>query len=615
MKDLNKLKDHSSFYTAAKDGKEGAWVGIDLGTSNCACAIWDSTRGRPKLLQLREISRPRKGKIGRIVPSAVLLGQGNLKIGGVKARVGYPVLQLQEQEDSDVVLKACVTSVKRLIGTAIEDKEFLAAFPFDIAKEDDGSISILVTPLGSSSTIRLSPLQILSIILTSIRLASEEYLGKFISKKKMKVPGSTYNVVNCVIGVPANFGQRQRHLFEQACKLAGFTGHVSTITESTAASLAYGLFVSVPVEKHILVFDMGGGTTDVTIAKLTPDEDFTVLATQGERLGGDEMDEAILEIVLFKLQDLQPTSQDRKRLSISCRRCKERLSGTDEDMPVESCSVVWDGRTVFINQEEFNNALKPLINRARNLVRTIVKRSGHSIHEVALVGGATRVPAVRQMLLKEFPSIPDLCVSLNPEGAVAQGCAIQAAIRSGLVPLSELKSALMLDALPHPIGVLLPDHSSYVPILEKDMQLPAMGYATFTLSDVRQPGVTVVAVEDVGNTLEKVGEFNFLLHRLSDEEYEQLGGLRTVDIGFTMQTSGEFIVSVFDENDPEHLRKKERYIRQQGGEIGYDEKRTKAGEAIDKTLILACIILFVLYIAAKLAFHEAEVVDDAINKS
>jgi molecular chaperone DnaK (HSP70) len=623
----------------AADGKEGAWIGIDLGTSNCACAVWDSTRGRPKLLQLRTIARPRKGKVGRIVPSCVLLQSKSIM--GSNSTVGFPALELLENSstsgDQDTaVLKACVTSIKRLVGATngSSDQEFIQLLPFDVHEEDDGSLSLSVVPMENSATgttIQVTPLEILTTILTSIRIASDHYLAKYTNKKKLQVPGSSTTTTNCAVGVPAHFGTKQRQLMKQALKLAGFTGHVSTITESTAASMAYGLFVSVPVEKHVLVLDMGGGTTDVTVAKLSPSSsgnaandqsnNFSVVATDGDqRLGGDDMDEAILQLALqrFKKTLSSPlTRQERRQLLIRCRKCKESLCGTEEDKAVDSYKVVWNKEnTTIITQADFNITMKPLIDRVQSLIRQMVPRvtgdkNKTSIDEVVLVGGATRVPAVQAMLKIEFPSIPDLCSSLSAEGAVAQGCAIQAAIKSGLVPLSELKSAMMLDALPHAIGVMLPggdddDDANYVPILQKDAQLPAMGYATFTLANIHQPGVTVVAVEDVGADvpLERIGEFNFLLRRLTKDQFQQMkGDGRTVDIGMTMATSGEFTVSIFDENDTEHLRKKQKFQQQNngGGEIGFDEIED---DAVPTILIVACAFLFFVYVGVKLAFHD-----------
>ena len=595
-----------AFYSAAGDGKEGAWIGIDLGTTNCACAVWDSTRGRPKLLQLNDIARPRKGKVGRIVPSAVLLGRGDALISDrTKATVGFPALELLEAGHDAAVVKACVTSVKRLVGaTALQDDtDFLESLPFDIFEEDDESPSLSVIPLDCSKAIQVTPQEILTTILTSIRLAADQYLAKYTRKKNLQVPGSSTFATNCVIGVPAHFGQRQRKTIEKACRLAGFTGHVSTIIESTAASMAYGLFVSVPAVKHILVLDMGGGTTDVTIAKLTPNEEFSVMATQGDkRLGGDDMDDAILQLVAKRL-NISPSHDERRGLLLACRKCKESLCGTDDDAPVDSYKISWtNGRSTVVSQLDFHEVIKPLVDRARDFIEKVVSRSGAAIDEVVLVGGVTRVPDIQTMLQSVFPSIPEFCSSLNAEGAVAQGAAIQAAIKSGMVPIPELRSAMMLDALPHPIGVLLPDKVSYVPILEKYTQLPARGYATFTLASVQQRGVTVIAVEDIGDSLERIGEFTFLLRQLSNDELQTMNGARTVDIGMTIEPSGEFVVSIFDENDPEHLRKKQRYQQQRGGELAFDDEIND--DNLPTILVAACVVLLVLYIAAKLAFHN-----------
>jgi molecular chaperone DnaK (HSP70) len=231
------------------------------------------------------------------------------------------------------------------------------------------------------------------------------------------------------------------------------------------------------------------------------------------------------------------------------------------------------------------------------------------MEEVVLVGGATRVPAVRAMLQQVFPTL-ELCTSINAESAVAQGAAIQAALASGLVPKHELKSALMLDALPHSIGVEL-DNGEFLPILDRDAQLPAVGCATFALADVHQPGVTVVAVEDVGDglPLERIGEFSFLLRRLDDQERDKLNDRRTVDIGMTMEPSGEFIVSIFDQNDPEHVEKKRRYQQRQhegGVELGYrGNVPTDTGMTREeKIMVASSVVLLVMYIVVKLVFHD-----------
>jgi len=241
------------------------------------------------------------------------------------------------------------------------------------------------------------------------------------------------------------------------------------------------------------------------------------------------------------------------------------------------------------------------------------------MNEVVLVGGGTRVPSIRAMLGDKFPppTPPELCYSIKPEAAVAQGAAVQAAILSGCVPRHELRSALMLDALPHTLGVLVPSDrksshdEAYIPILQKDMTLPAMDCSTFYLADINQPGITVVAVEDVGDDfpLQRVGEFTFLLRKLPDEEKASLGGRRKIQVGFTVEQSGKFIVSIFDEHDPDHLAKKRRYLeaKRKAGELAGDYEAVGEESTREKTkeeyfLNIAIALMIIVYFAVKVVF-------------
>jgi len=320
----------------------------------------------------------------------------------------------------------------------------------------------------------------------------------------------------------------------------------------------------------------------------------------------------------------------------------------DEIPPAPTASFYFRGARVELSREEFEEAISPLLDRAgavldealRSYARTAdVPLDEALMDEVVLVGGASRTPAVQSLLRSRFPppTPPDLCTSIDPEGAVAQGCAIRAAALSGLVPKHELRNALMLDALPHSMGVRLPD-GRFVEILRKDMPLPAMGYATFEMADAEQSGVTVKAVENVGEgggtgggegkDLRDAGEFNFLFRRLTDREKDALGGRRrTVDVGFTVKEDGAFVVSVFDHTDPEHQEKRRRYIaskkreRQAEGKlgaadesesgdkyeasVGEEPKGDTASTAEEALLIVACFIVILLYVGARLAFSEA----------
>jgi molecular chaperone DnaK (HSP70) len=250
----------------------------------------------------------------------------------------------------------------------------------------------------------------------------------------------------------------------------------------------------------------------------------------------------------------------------------------------------------------------------------------------------------------------ELCTSIKAEAAVAEGAAIYSAIRSGLVQKHVLRNALMLDVLPHSIGVLVDSSTGcnrndddidelYLPILHKGMVLPAMGYAKFRLADVRQKGITIVAVEDVSDDLplERIGEFTFLLHRLTEKQYNDMEVRRdnsdegrTVNVGMTVEVDGKFIVSIFDENDPEHLRKKIKYQefkkqRQQiddqgdklfnlrgpkesgGGGGNHDDSKIQQINSHEAVLISGCILLFILYLLLRVYFHVPSVTGDDSN--
>ncbi len=549
-------------------------------------------------------------------------------------------------------------------------------------------IAIKIQPLpsndsGKSSEILVRPLQVTTILLRAIRAAAFEYLSNN-RKSNIQAPGlqeGSLEVQNCVIGVPVHYSQAQRSAIQSAAKNAGFQGHVSVMTESTAAAMAYGLFVSPnkPLPsingtsnnvKNILVFDMGGGTTDVTIASIqfgnAEKVEFRVLATAGDRcLGGDNVDE-LLARFLWKRPELGEISAggesniwkatDHHELIGECRRAKEELCGNfeDDDNNDSGKHITLHGKTTVLTRDEFDSTIQALVDRAEHVVDDAlsgleVHEGVPLIHEVILVGGSTHIPAIRSMLRRRFPPPipPELCTSVSAETAVAQGLAIQAALVSGLVPLWELRNAMMLDVLPHTIGVWIvnpgwdvkkgapfnkgqiiqPQNNDqcqgyFVPILLKDSPLPSMGSATFTLASANQSGVTIIAAEQIGpgSEFQVMGVFDFLLHRLTKED-RAYSNVREVKVGMTLETSGEFIVSIFDANDPAHREKRRRYLMEKAssdrGVVGIpkncmdhylygEEEHSSSFTRIEIALALLCAILFAFYVATRLAFGEIE---------
>ncbi len=611
------------------------------------------------------------------------------------------VLPSSSSKHDDGVL---LTSVKRIWGMdaaqmkdeIYNDETFLESCPFQTIWVDD-EVRIVITKQLSQDENNathkentIAPIDIAEILLRTIREEASKYFVREKRKKKHIPLGYDssnndadlqHKIRHCVITIPAHFSRNQKEKVVQAARKAGFDGYVNTLVESTAAAMAYGLFVS-PTKivkkittsgrsndgdtfeevkgRKILVCDIGGGTTDITIAEMAPtgsnDEDgskakscdpsFHVLATAGERrLGGDDMDEALAQFVFKeKVRDHEgqhefKVNKDKwNKLLLTCRNVKEEICGDGKDiMPATQSTLSIDfgedqNFDAVVNQDEFETVIKPLVDKVSQLIHKTLKKcqmTSQSIDEVILVGGATRTPAIRRMLQNTFQK-NELCYSIDADAAVAQGAAIQCALKSGLVPKHELRSAMMLDALPHTIGVLVStggDDETYVPILKSGMALPAMNCATFQLSDVRQKGVTIVAVEDVGEDypLQKVGDFNFLLRRLTDKEINTLDdGKRRIDVGMTVDTDAKFIVSVFDSNDPDDLAKKYRYQqwkRKQNDKADHnDDKIHMLGKEMEDggskheglskitteevVLFISCLSLLGFYLLVRLLFHE-----------
>lgn len=362
-----------------------------------------------------------------------------------------------------------------------------------------------------------------------------------------------------------------------------------------------------------MVIDMGGGTSDITIATKTEKYDgssYEVVVTQGDaQLGGDDIDHAILEYYLQEHQDASEKSKiASSELRQACRKAKEALC--DPETPSSSAIV----GSISINICQFETLLQPWLERARRLIqKALDQHHGNGISEVILVGGTTRVPAIRSMIQSFFPKL-ELCTSLNPTSSVALGLAIQAALESKLVPLHELKSALMLDCIPHAIGVVL-GNGDFCEIIPRNTPLPAKGEATFTLADTRQAGVTIRAVERLQDgVLEALAkeDFTFLLRRLDDTKRQPMK-YRNIQVGMKVDIHGQFMVSIFDENDPEQVRKRERFERssshakEAAGELGYiaDLVLAESETTVEQMLLVGTLVaIIVLYIGVKVAFNE-----------
>mmetsp|Transcript_299 Transcript_299/g.727 ORF Transcript_299/g.727 Transcript_299/m.727 type:complete len:703 (+) Transcript_299:36-2144(+) len=671
-----------------KHHHDGIWIGIDLGTSNSACAVWDSSRGGSKWVRLLDVTDPTGVKAGRIMPSVV-----RFKSSNDDPLIGFPALPVSLDGVSKKNRGSLLRSVKRLLGKRLEDLDvsWVESLDYDVQNpsennrrngvDDNGSLRLVVRTDSLAHDIEVTPEQVLAIELKAIRKTCQAYLDRYRCSKNLRVPGEgkgCTRVDNVVVGVPAHYSQRHIALMKEACREAGFHGYVGTCLESTAAAIAYGLTLQERSKKStkssmqqrsrevrnggqiIMVIDMGGGTCDITIIEKivdpknlrspkgdnydNPSSSYRVLVTKGDdQLGGDDIDQAIIEYCFNQVLQRRGRYQNNQKMSsarsdslkVACQKAKEHLCRLEDPSACETVSVDYyygdsssnaESQDIMVTNEILNTTiLQPWLRRARDLILKArsaldenTSTTGVAIDEVVLVGGTTRIPAIRRMIESIFPEI-ELSSSLNPMSSVAQGLAIQAAITSKQIPMHELKSAMMLDCVPHAIGVLLScadrtQNRGFVEVIPRNTLLPAMGSATFVLANKHQAGVTIQAVEEVGlDNYEPMSkeDFSFVLRRFSKAKLENISE-RTIQVGMKLDSNGRFIVSVFDENDPEQVRKKERFERIKNGEVvgelDYikDMMQAESDEFTNEqvTLAIALMSLFVLYVAIKISFTD-----------
>ncbi|HVJ47347.1 MAG TPA: Hsp70 family protein [Luteolibacter sp.] len=374
-------------------------LGIDLGTTNSAVGVVDS--GFPILLANEE------GK--RIIPSAVWIGKDGV------VEVGAKALRRRALEPANVV-----TSVKRLMGRRWDEVGDEAG----VSRGDDGSVRVA----GKS------PEEISAEILKELRRIAEWRMGVEIRK--------------AVITVPAYFNDGQRAATKKAGEMAGLEV-VRILNEPTAAALAYGLD-KLGERSKVAVYDLGGGTFDLSILEMQ-DGVFQVLATHGDtRLGGDDLDEAIVGFVLGKSGEPgEPGADDRVRLKAEAERVKIVLSEVEET--VFRVPFLRDGRgiEVALSREDLEKLAAPWIGRTLRHSRQAMADAGlkpENLDAVVLVGGSTRMPAVRRAVAGLFEREPDL--SQHPDEAIALGATVQAGVLDG-----SLRKMVLLDVTPLSLGI------------------------------------------------------------------------------------------------------------------------------------------------------------------